>query len=633
MEDKVYTVQENIDYFERIRGERHNCDIEGFALEHAESMTASRNLMRERRASGSGRSGTDGAAQPADSYPGVMEKRDRDELVSVDDDSADVDGAHNKAVPGGDESLDEVDKMQPVTNFVNDVHVTGATGGDDSVNEEDHMQHVTNVVNDVHITGVTGGDDSVDKEDSMKQVTGISSDEDVDSSDVGVEHISGVTGGDVDNSTVVGVVKGGMRNKQTLIDSDICITGGRSQPDGDDTDADDKLKEVTGVAGGAVKDATVVGEVHGGMENEQTIENSKIYSDGGFGGSLQFLDLNIRQRDNSGEQQDGAVQIIKDCIIDLRKPDDPIDKDNKGDDADCYKDEAGSVAGNPVKEPDEETENQEMQKKIQEVKEQSEREEETRRLIEEKQADMEEQETRRLIEEKQADMEEQETRRLMQEKQAAMEEQETRRLMEEKQADMEEQETRRRMQERQADMEEQETRRLMQERQADMEEQETRRLMQERQADMEEQETRRLMEEKQAAMEEQETRRLMEEKQADMEEQETRRRMQERQADMEEQETRRLMQERQAAMEEQLQREQREREQMQFEVQRIGNEQRQNAAYRGQPNQVVVNPHMAAGGMVVVPAAPRLVYVNPNPQPARRGNGLMENIQQFFNGL
>ncbi|XP_048251583.1 non-muscle caldesmon-like [Haliotis rufescens] len=373
-------------------------------------------------------------------------------------------------------------------------HVSGVTAGDD---EEDNMQHVTNVVNDVHITGATGGDDSVDEEDNMKQVTVISFDEDVASSDVGVEHISGVTGGDVDNSTVVGVVKGGMRNKQTVIDSDICITGGRGLPDGDLTDADDKTKEVTGVAGGVVKDATVVGEVHGGMENEQTIENSKIYSDGGFGGNLQFLDLNIRQRDDSGEQQDGAVQIIKDCIIDLRKPDDPTDKGVKRDDADCNKDEAGSATGDSVEEPDEETEKEEMQKKIQEVKEQSEREEETRRL--------------------------------MQEKQAAIEEQETRRLMQEKQAAMEEQETRRHMQERQA------------------------------------------------------------------------------------------------AMEEQLQREQREREQMQAEVQRISNEQRQNAAYRGYPN-----PHMAAGGVVVAPGATRLAYVNPNP---KKGKGLVENIQQFLNGL
>ncbi|XP_071099058.1 uncharacterized protein [Haliotis cracherodii] len=232
-----------------------------------------------------------------------------------------VNDEHTTHAAGGDDSVDKENNMQHVTNVVNDVHTKGATVGDD---EEDNMQHVTNVVNDVHTTGATGGDDSVDKEDSMKQVTGISSDEDIASSDVGEEHISGITGGDVDNATVVGMVKGGMRNKQTLIDSD--ITGDRGQTDGDDTDADDKPKEVTGVAGGTVKDGTVVGEVHGGMENEQTIENCKISADGGFRGSLQFLDLTIRQRDDAREQQDGAVQIIKDCIIDLRKPDDPTDK-------------------------------------------------------------------------------------------------------------------------------------------------------------------------------------------------------------------------------------------------------------------------------------------------------------------
>ncbi|XP_071115858.1 trichohyalin-like isoform X2 [Haliotis cracherodii] len=397
--------------------------------------------------------------------------------------------------------------------------VTGISSGEDVASSDVGVEH---------ISGVTGGDDSVDKEDSMKQVTVISSDEDVAFSDVGVEHISGITGGDVDNSTVVGVVKGGMRNKQTVIDSDICIKGSRGQPDGDDTDADDKPKEVTGVAGGTVKDSTVVGEVHGGMENEQSIENSKIYSDGGFGGNLQFLDLNIRQREDSGEQQDGAVQIIKDCIIDLRKPDDPTDEGKKRDDANCNKDEAGSATGDSVEEPDEDTETQEMQKKIQEVKEQSEREEETRRLMLERQAATEEQEARQLMLERQAAMEEQEARRLMQERQAATEEQEARRLMQEKQAAMEEQEARR------------------------------------------------------------------------------------------------LMQERQAAMEEQLQREQREREQMQAEVQRISNEQRQNAAYRGQPNPVVVSPHMAAGGMEVTLGATRL---------AKEGKGLVENIQQFVSWL
>ncbi|XP_046344186.2 uncharacterized protein LOC124124938 [Haliotis rufescens] len=382
MEGKVYTVQEIIAYFEGKTDERFNCEIEAFARGNTESAKRFRNMMKGRR-SVHPDSWSTAVAESARGHSKMKKERPNAEPVSEGHiSSANVEEEQIKGVSEGDYTVEEEGNIQNVTSVVKDGQLINDSLGGDVVNVEDNMQHVTNVVNDVHITGATG----VDEEGSMKQVTGTSSNEDVDSSDVGVEHVSGVTGGDVDNSTVVGVVKGGMRNKQTVIDSDICITGGRGQPDGDDTGADDKPKEVTGVAGGAVKDSTVVGEVHGGMENEQTIENSKIYSDGGFGGNLQFLDLNIRQREDSGEQQDGAVQIIKDCIIDLRKPDDQTDKteeDNYGD-ADCDQ-------GQASEEPDEDTDQQAMQKEIQEVKEQSEREEETRRLMQEKQATMEEQ--------------------------------------------------------------------------------------------------------------------------------------------------------------------------------------------------------------------------------------------------
>ncbi|XP_067653841.1 uncharacterized protein [Haliotis asinina] len=428
MEEKVYTVQEIIEYFEGRSGERFNSEIERFARGNAQNARAFRNLMRERR-----------SADPQVPGTGLS---NRGELGVTKD------GPSREPVP--------TDHAYSVL----EAHREGVPTEDDIMVEEDNTEFVTRGVQDLHTN--EGDMENVSEDPSVAVF---------DTSDAGVEHISGVTGGDVDNSTVVGVVKGGMRNKQAVIDSDICITGSKRGSDGAGEAADDKPKDVVGVAGGAVKDSTVVGEVHGGMDNEQTIENSKIYSDGSFGGNLQFLDLNIRQRDDC-EGQEGGVQSFKDCIIDLRKPDDASHTDKPSDDAECSQTQTGSAssaAGLSGAEPGDDTDDQDMQKKIREVKEQAEREEEERRL----------------------------------------------------------------------------------------------------------------------------------------------------------------MQEKQAAMEEQLQTEQRERQHMQAEMQRISNEQRQHAAYRGHPNPVVVNPALASGGFVVAPAVARVVYVKP--KTPNKGTGLLKNIKQFIN--
>ncbi|XP_067653595.1 uncharacterized protein [Haliotis asinina] len=441
MEGSMYTVQEIIDYFEGKRTETFNSEIESFARGNAQTARAFRTLVRER----SIRINYSDAVAQSNGYDEVMEdeigKEEQSKGIADEEDKMlhVTRGIKDANVTGGGGVLDEKDSMQHVTRNVQaadvtegddildekdslqhvtrDMQAADVTGGDGILDEEDSMQHMTR---DVQAADVTEGDGILDEEDSMSQVTKsvqdvyikdipkddigneedsmkhimeVSSDAVVKTSDAGVEHTSGVTGGDVDNSTVVGVVKGGMRNKQTVIDSDICITGSRGEPDGDDDDdADHKLKDVAGVAGGAVKDSTVVGEVHGGMDNVQTIENSKIYSDGSFGGNLQFLDLNIRQRDDCGEP--GGVQSFKDCIIDLRKPEDVTQKDEEIDETEPAQDQGESASRESEispREPDDGTETQDMQKKIQEVKDQSEREEEERRLMQQKQAAMEEQ--------------------------------------------------------------------------------------------------------------------------------------------------------------------------------------------------------------------------------------------------
>lgn len=130
-------------------------------------------------------------------------------------------------------------------------------------------------------------------------------------------NITGVKGGHVKNSTVVNLVKGGMRNEQIVTGSDICILGQNDHPGGCDSRGEDQRpKQVTGVADGVVEDSTVVCEVQGGMANKQIIKDTKLISDGSCTEDLNFFDLRIKKRDPATEP---GGESYDNCIIDLRK--------------------------------------------------------------------------------------------------------------------------------------------------------------------------------------------------------------------------------------------------------------------------------------------------------------------------
>ncbi|XP_048251503.1 uncharacterized protein LOC124122353 [Haliotis rufescens] len=140
-------------------------------------------------------------------------------------------------------------------------------------------------------------------------------------------NITGLKRGYVKNSSVFGKVKGGLRNKQTVVGSDICILGQNDHPDGCDSRGEDRHpKQITGVEDGVVVDSTVAGVVEGGVENEQTIKDSKIISDGSCTEELNFFDLRIKKRDPTTEPDGGSYD---NCIIDLRKDKDRQDKGEK----------------------------------------------------------------------------------------------------------------------------------------------------------------------------------------------------------------------------------------------------------------------------------------------------------------